>query len=207
MKKEDVTKIITKALKASTEKKPADMNQVLIAILTKEPTINVASTLKTIRAAFVNAGLIAKASVSNLSKVREHLTGKDAIPKKGFTGYSDMREFAASLQTGFTINDDETKGIASALKLIKDRLKALKLDVPRRSQLGDIAELKVEYYVTEPAPHTVKGLTQYLIDNLDTKKWVMDKEGAMAKRLAVSAGTDFTYSLCLVQGKTLSQMN
>ncbi len=205
MEQKKMTKIIEKAVKAHSEKNPADVNTTLIALITAGA--NATTALNTIKKAFRKAGIIAAPSVSNLAKVREHLTGKDVVPKEGFTGYAAMKEFASALQGDFNINDDEAKGITSALKLVKEQLKTMKLDVPRRSQLGDIAELKVEYYVTEPQPHTVKGLTQYLTDNLDTKKWPMDKEGVMAKRLAVSAGTDFTYSQCLFNRKTLSEMN
>ena len=201
MERKDLDKIVKKAVKAHSDKKPADVNQTLIAILAKDATVNVTSTIKIIRSAFVAAGILAKATVSNLSKVRESL--KTELPE--FSGYSSLREYAETLQDEYTINTDVSKGIMSALKLIKAQMKENGLEVPRRSQLGDIAELKVEYYVTEPAPHTVKGLTQYLKDNLDTDKWPMTPE--MEKRLAVSAGTDHTYSLCLVQGKTLSEMN
>ena len=200
MEAKAIKKVIKTAIANGTEENPVNREAVLIELLTAG--VKASTAMSHITKAFKKAGIIAVASVSALGECRAYL--KDSMPD--MDTYADIVQHAKDMQGKFSINGDDAKGEASAIKLIKAQLKENDLPVPRKVQLGMIAELKLEYYNDDSKePFSVKALTQYLIDNVDVAEGVMDE--AYEKKMAITAGTDFSYSIGLRKGLNLSEMN
>ncbi len=201
MKKEKMEKIIAKAVSAHTDDAPADVNAVLVELITAGAT-NATTALNMIKKAFKEAGIIKTASVSALSEVRDYL----AVSMPDMNRYADVHVHAAAMQEKFSVNDDDEKGIKSCVKLIKEQLKEDSLPIPRKIQLQAISALRVEYFNDpENEPESIEGLAEYLIDNIDVDESVMTEE--FQKKLKITAGTDFSVNYMIKHGLTLEEMN
>lgn len=209
MKTEKMQKVIAKAIKAATEEAPVNREALLIELLTAGAKASTA--MAAITKAFKEAGIISQASTSSLKDCREHL--KENMPE--LDTYRAMRLFAVDMNDQFKINtDDEEKGIASAIKLIKEQLKEDSLPVPKKIHLGVIKALMVDYFLDHAeadveaedyvAP-SVEALTEYLIENVDVEEKDMNDE--MKKKLKVTAGTDYNFAYMLVNGLRLEDVN
>ena len=201
MKTKKMIKAINEAIEASTEENPVTRESVLVTLLTAGAKAS--SAMLNITKVFKEAGIITVSSTSALAECREYLAS--SMPE--MSTYGDMVQHAQDMQDKFEINADEDKGVASAIKLIKEQLKEDELSVPRKVQLGDIASLKCAYFKDEEnEPESVKGLTQYILDNIDADQSILDDE-KFKKKIAISAGTDFTYSLMIKNGQDMEDMN
>ena len=201
MKTKKMNKVIVEAIENNTEDNPVTREGLLITLLTAGAKAS--SAMAAITKAFKEAGIIAVSSTSALADCRKYLA--DSMPD--METYGKMAQHAQDMQDKFEINADEDKGVASAIKLIKEQLKEDELPVPRKVQLGDIASLKCSYFKDEEnEPESVKGLTEYILANIDADESILTDE-KFKKKIAISAGTDFTYSLMVKNGWDMEDMN
>lgn len=209
MEKKKIEKIIAKAVKAHTAEKPAEVGPVLMSIMAEDMTINPTTIIASIKKAFKAAGIIQAVSLSALAEARTHLKD-NPFKEDNLTLYSQVATIARELNDKFTINDDETKGIASAVKLIKAQLKEQKFNIPKKVNIAEIGTLKLEYYADEDLrPSSVEGLTDYLIENHSMAPDVEDEVQfeKFCKQMKITAGTDFSYSVMIRDGLTVEDMN
>ena len=151
---------------------------------------------------FKEAGIITVTSNKALSEAREYI--KESMPD--METFRDVRLHAEDLQSKFEVNDDDEKGVASCVKLIREQLKEDDLPMPRKIQLGMISALRVEYF-NDPSnePESIEELAEYLIANVDVTDSAMNDE--LRKKLTVTAGTDFSVNYMIKHGLSLSDMN
>ena len=151
---------------------------------------------------FKEAGIITVTSNKALSEAREYM--KESMPD--METFGDVRLHAEDLQSKFEVNDDDEKGVASCVKLIREQLKEDDLPMPRKIQLGMISALRVEYF-NDPSnePESIEELAEYLIANVDVTDSAMNDE--LRKKLTITAGTDFSVNYMIKHGLSLSDMN
>ena len=193
-------KVINAAIEANTKENPVVRENILIELLT--PGCKISAANLAITKAFKDAGIITVSSTSALADCRKYLA--DSMPD--MDTYGDMYAHASDMQDKFEINTDEDKGIASAIKLIKEQLKEDELPIPRKIQLGQVAALKLEYFQDdENEPYNINDLTDFLVNNIDADESVLTED--FKKKMKISAGTDFSYSVGLITGKSVKEMN
>ena len=201
MKTKKMLKVINAAIALSQEQgAEPDREGILIELLTAGAKAS--TSMSAITKAFKAAGIITVTSNAALAECREYL--KTSMPD--MEHYSDMTTHAADMQEKFDINEDNEKGIASALNLIKKQLKDNDLMVPKKVQLGIIKEIMLDYFLdTEPTEMTVENLTEYLCANIDPLAFGGEEEAQ--KKFKITAGTYFNFAKLIVTGQRLDEVN
>ncbi len=205
MKTKKMLKVIESAIETANAAGEAPVREsILVALITKGAKATTA--MAAITKAFKAAGIITVTSNTALKECREYLA--ESMPD--MPTYSDMTQHAADMQSKFDINDDEEKGTASALKLIRAQLKKDELDVPKKIQLGLAKESILNYFMDAKESDddtSVEGLAERLVADVfaDIDEDTITDE--MKAKQKITAGTYYNFAHMAVNGLRLEDVN
>lgn len=169
-------------------------DSVFKAVFNLEPDLNVLQLMAEINRAFKKAGLTSVRTNTALKDAKEFIA--DDMPT--FTTYNGMVEYATDLQERFTINEDEDKGVKSALTAIRKHLKAEGEDVPKKSSFKPEAAHTINYMIEAGEEATLDGLQQYVSEEMG-----FDDSEMVQKALRIRLGTKFNPFYHTVNGITV----
>lgn len=204
MKTKKMLKIINKAIEAVSPDETPIRETILIELITAGAKATTA--MAAITKAFKEAGIITVTNNTALKECREYLA--ESMPP--MLTYKEMLQHAADMQDKFEINDDDEKGVISAVKLIREQLKKNSLPVPKKIQLGIAKEAILNYFLDAKENEedtSIEGLTERLVEDVfaDIDEDAITDE--MKAKQKIVAGTYYNFAYMAVNDLRLEDVN
>lgn len=161
------------------------------------------TAMAAITKAFKAAGIVTTTSNTALKECRDYIKELDMAE---YPSFREVRILSEDMQSKFSINDDDDKGAASALKVIRAAFKDAELAMPKKIHLGTVKEAMIDYFLNadeDDEPTSVEALTEYLIDTCLPEERTKESE----KRMKITAGTDYNFAMLLINGQRLNEVN